>query len=70
MRVNKLDYKIVIKEYDKAKKYFSKIIPRNILKIWMHLFILFLGLTFRVHQQLKSKFYLIGYANNIVRILE
>jgi len=32
LRVNKLDYKILIKEYDKAKKYFSKIIPRMNIK--------------------------------------
>ena len=32
LKMNKLDYKFLLKEYDKAKKYFSKIIPRINIK--------------------------------------
>jgi len=32
LKINRLDYKFLLKEYDKAKKYFSKIIPRMNVK--------------------------------------
>ena len=32
LKINKLDHKFLLKEYDKAKKYFSKVIPRINIK--------------------------------------